>query len=757
MVCKRLSIMMIVGIMLISFSAVQAVEGKVKVEKTVELDVDERYADQYDGKINQANESMEQFSNYNMTWKPFKEDYNLSGVVSSTPHPPHLMEIDTGHNGWLHVSTPVKFSYSQVMQGTSQSWWRSPFALNESDGFVYRLRIYRISQTSGIEIDSNGYELDLGSRIHPTKVYDSENMTLENELLHHHSVDIPKDLTERNITYDFIYHELIAPFYADEHYLPVFSIKNVSSPVRMYFNPHDVGSNRYNKTHMSWDGGGDIKGANADVGVLHTYGQSDYTAGMDLGGNLIDESTTETTRIEDEWTTNTEWDEGEHINTYSENGKLKVDNKSKNATWYSQNISLSEIDYYDASETSWDGYSDVLFGNYYSVYVNLTSWDNWEYANKDDELPKLEDGDDLTGEELQFKIEFTMRDENETEPYVDFLDFFIKKKSSIAMEWWVDFDDISDQLGNDGYDYLTISAPFLYKDESMVNIYLQTEYYVNGEQMPFADTNVNNTEHQNFFIVSQSYSSIQEGMNSTSYEVSDIDEIKLRLYTDDSYDEKELKFWLYDKNNNYSTEYRYSSTRLNRTDGDDQNIGYQIWHSVQVTKGKWERVQPRSTYGYQELRVSRDEGINWRTVIEHGVLMASGPVGMATSYYIMQNYGDTPPTQVMRDWVGTAGQYIIDGAMKVGDAIFAVAQWLWEGIQWVVEKIQFYGRALINLIVLGVSVGGYLVFTAVTIKLCLGMIILVREGIDPMFDYYAEFMNQIIGLSQEAKSMLTVI
>lgn len=617
---KRIGLIMIfvfIGLLIINSTAVQAVNGEVVVEKEVELKVDKQYEGEYDAILNQANESNRKYSNYNMTWKPFKNDTDEKGVVSATPQPPNLMSLnirELEEDEWLHTATPVSFSYEQVMQGTSESWWRSPYNI-QTDDFDFRLRIYRISQTDRIKLQSDGENLKMNPITHPTKIYDSDVINVSDSTLKSHSVEIPDELVNESVSYEFLYNYVVAPIYADENYLPVFSVKGIESPVEMYFNPQDVGGNDYNKTHLSWSNKIAVKDANCDIGVLHTYGQSEYTGGMSLSGSK-------------------------------------------------------------------------------------------EYDSEAD----------------------------------------------LNLQWRNDFSNLIREF--DIGEYLTLNFPFVYSKEENVNI---------SYDMDFLDSSGNNMgtyeddgNHSNYYLSSVSYFLVNNAIG-PSNDVEDIDEIKVTLGTNGECDYEDFKLFTYDYNNNFSTSYKYSHSEIYLNGEKSEELGYKPWSSIQVTEGEWERIEPKDMYSYEELKIGRDEGINWRTVIEHGALYASGAVGLAISTYIMQNYGDTPPTEVMRDWLGTAGRYIVDKAMDIGEPLISFGQWLWEGIQWVVENIQYYGKALINLFVVGFSIATYIIFTAVTVKVSLGMIILVRKGIDPMFEYYSTFMDDLIGMSKQAKGLIPVL
>jgi len=1529
---QRLVVFVLTLLIIMSVSVVQAVSAEVQMEEEVEISADGRY--DYDSTLNMANQSDQKYSNYNMTWQPFKEEYDIGGVVSCTPHPPHKTSINfTGldENEWLHVTTPVRFTYEQVMQGTSHSWWRSPFAVDEDD-YEFRLRIYRISQKSGIDLTSDDDDIDVGMRTYPTKVYDSENINTSSPFIRHYNLTLPEEITDKEINYNFLYHEAMVPLYADEHYLPVFSIKNVKSPVEMYVNQNDVGGNEYNQSHIAWGSGSNTYtrnvGANVDIGILHQYGQSDYTAGVGLSGSF-DDDFSEVDKIENTWDTNAEWDKGTHDNTESLNDDLMLEQESDTTTsttlsifndnelkstsswsvssqtewesntesfgntkvedselqigeeivfqdnfngqpdgstpdgwtvvnsgdyfeidtsksaegdacliakgengdrakgyktfdshapdnikwyarpgseeydeshkfrfidssdnilfdfnmwtpedtddlelrhnddiliattgrdewyeihitnidwgshtfdaemfdssgnsigtetgvsfnydgdsiaevytnnkgwgapemayddirtnnnlesgtwqsiiwdigattqqqissfkttstigsnenidarvgvdtdddgtinewsswitlsggtdedisdqisissgyryqieyelfvtdsdtshtptidsytletenvnlapyeptnpqppdgstgistdvtlsvvatdpegdsltvsfydasddsligqesgvvndtattdwtgldydttynwyaesddgqktnqsdtwsfttevnevenievttqpqlvydsgdsldlsgmkvtetytdgstntvtftdgthtdystspshgstldesddgtsvtvthdststsnttdplsintvvdsievttqpqleymseetldlsnmeitetytdgtteivvhddydwknnytaspsdgyvltgsdhgdkvqvtynpesittysnqliikhelitdstdngyvsnpgegtfvyehsttvsieavnstgyeftewtgdvgsisdryaksttidmlsdysitanfeiktyilgitingngtvnkdpdqteyehgtdvtltansddghefinwtgdyigtdnpttitmtenksitanferitygeWYSQELSLDDIEYYQSSDIAYDEEGDLY--NYIKVYVKLSSWSSWEFVNDGDDLPNVNIGDDLSSEDLQFKVEITRDDPDGVEPKLNNLYVYVEDKASVAMEWWVDFSSMSDQFGSNGYDNMTINFPFLYKNEDMVRINVQMDYYVDGTKLPFSATFPSNNYHQNYVLISREYKTVKDNVNDAGYTVSEIDDIRMRIYTNTSYDESELKFWAYDYNNNYSTSYRYAHTDIIRNDGTVQKIGYQIWHSVQLTKGKWERIEPKSSYNYEQLKEKRDDGIPWRTIIEHTALMTGGAAGIILSQYIWRNYGDTPPSKVMRSWAEEGTQMIIDGAMKVGNILYGIGLKLWEGIQWLASKIAYYGMALINLVILTFSLASYMIFIAVTIKVSLGLLILVQRGVDPMLEYYSCFMDEIIGLTQQAASML---
>lgn len=612
---KKISVIICISLIILLSTAVQVVSAKsVEREDTVNITTDPR-AD-YDTRLNLVNNSNNNYSNYEMFWKDFKNEKDMSGVVSSVASPPSKVEIDNITNDdWIHVGVTTTFTSQQVMEGSSNQWWRTPFSLPMDENYDMRLRLYRVNnpETANMTIDSGSMEVS--ERSNPSKIFDSGELFVheDNETrFMRHNKTLPEDFIEGNETYNFTYIKSIAPIYAGEDYYAVFSYSGDVMP-NYYVSSFDVGGNEVHKTHVSH--GDPIEKetfkADFDIGVLHQTGISDYVGGVDMNGDFREIDTTTDTLIWKRKFDGTEFDSGE---------------------------------------------------------------------------------------------------------------------------------------------YISVHFPFLYNIDETVNISL-TINFMDSDGTEIADYEWVG-EYRDWFLENLSYSDV-----SWSMDTDNIDYLLFNLETD-GINEDQLLFWIYDYNNNYTKDYEYSSSKFrSKVSGSwtVQEMGFQIWHSVHISNRTWELINPIEYYSFEKLEIKRDEGINWDTVIsvlEHGALLLSGGAGIALSTYMMNNYGDTPPHEILMEWRSEANKAVLDWALNVGDALIQIGNWIWDKITWFVDAVVYYGTALINLIVLGFSLASYMIFVAVTVKVSLGLLILVQKGVDPMLEYYSCFMDEVIGMTQKAASML---
>lgn len=218
--------------------------------------------------------------------------------------------------------------------------------------------------------------------------------------------------------------------------------------------------------------------------------------------------------------------------------------------------------------------------------------------------------------------------------------------------------------------------------------------------------------------------------------------------------DERLHFWMYDFNNNYTNTYKYSSTQVEYNDT-TINYGFQIWHSIAISNGRWVNKKPTSFFEFRKVDQKRDTGIMWNIVLS--VVSTVGEIARET----ISTIGDLPPVETLREWIREGAEYIdnkISGFLgKVGSGIQKVGATIEMWGEKAVDAVVYYGSALISLGIMAFSIFAYIGFNIIVIKTCFGMIILVTQGTDAMFQYYEHFMDNIIGLSKEAKGMLPVL
>lgn len=277
---------------MLAMGPIEAVQATIVLEEQVFFDADERI--DHDQLIDFTNESDSNLTNSELFWDTWKDGHNIQGVTASTILPPNLVADNRSYDGdWRHAGISTKFTHSQIMSGASKHWWRSPFSVDTTNNYELRMRVYRISSVTDIEMDPDGSDVIVEDRARTNKVFDSnpqeiekDNRTVnyisESQTLPSH-LDLPENVTE--MTYHFDYIRGRFPVYPDQHYFTVWSYKGEETP-DLLVSPNDVGNNDQLKTWDIVNGDKTIHDANFDVGVVFTDGQSGNVAGDDIFGDF---------------------------------------------------------------------------------------------------------------------------------------------------------------------------------------------------------------------------------------------------------------------------------------------------------------------------------------------------------------------------------------------------------------------------------------------------------------------------------------
>ncbi|MFP4052007.1 MAG: hypothetical protein ACLFVB_09755 [Thermoplasmata archaeon] len=758
---KHVFVVIIAVLLISSITAVQVVSAKsVQTQEEVDIQADPRI--DYDSVTNIANSSDSKYSNYDMLWQPFKDEYDKKGVVCATPSSPSKIGLDWDYDEskWLHVSTTTKFSSSQVMQGASVGWWRSPFhtETHEGDTFQLRLRIFRVNNpqmTNQTSSSDNPEQIDLNEKSNPVKIFDSESTIVEQgeESLKYiqESRSIPDSLTDKNIEYNFTYMRANAPIYSEENYQVVWSY--MGKEPNMFVSSEDVGGDENIRTHTTIADNDNVDDkmyeSDFDTSVLFSSGISDHVTGI-TSDSIFDMN-------ED---VNFEW-------TRTFDGSALADDEylTVNIPFlqdYDTTVTISIIMTFRDDDENKLGtmnitgeYNDFLLDSVsHSALENITgSVSSIDYIDFDMSTAIFDDLNDFTVSTDTEWIDETRDTHNNNTEVID--NKMRIKYGQIYGQRTVgrDFSD------NKHFDTVNISteSTMTFPGEMRIDVFdggnlVGSRYHDLISGVNQYDINMNGDEFEIYYFL--------ESENETETTSVDYHTVE---YMDMSYEFHPLRLWLYDWNNNYTTSYEYSSmVATNKTESVE--YGFQVYHSITISEGKWAKERPIEYYEIEKYQVKRDTGINWRqvrTVAEHTALWSGGAYGVAASAYMYSNYGNTPPSEVMYEWAKSSGKALVDhGANMIQyakDIGFWIGQKISEVVDFLVEAIIYYGSALINLFVVLFSISTYVIFVAVTIKVSFGLLILVTKGIEPMFMYYSAFMDNIIGMSEKAVSMLPVI
>lgn len=334
-------------------------------------------------------------------------------------------------------------------------------------------------------------------------------------------------------------------------------------------------------------------------------------------------------------------------------------------------------------------------------------------------------------------------------------DFNSSEVNKTYLEWHRKFDGSQMTSG----DYVTFSLPFRHEANKDVTFKLEINFLNQSGGQEYEWSWIDFAKRR-YLIFDVPKSNLDHMENITH--------VRCNLSVSDV-EPEDVNYWVYDYNNNFTKDYKYSSMTVkskiengSNVSWEYQEFGFQVFHSLQITNGSWDLVNPIDYYEFREISIAEENTINWVSVAEHVGLWAT-PGGAAVSLYMWSQYGDKPPHEILWNWGKEGSRMIIDRGMNfiVNSDLFQTLQsWglkFWDIVKKTVKAIQYYGAGLLNLFIMGFSIASYILYTVVIFKVTLGLIILVTRGSGDMMEYYSSMMDDVIGFSQKAMDMLPVV
>jgi hypothetical protein len=294
--------------------------------------------------LNIMNASNQQYSNYNVSVKPFMDNSTNTGVILSSPEVVNIMQLtsvsDDKDNTDFRIATYHKFHSFNVMGGFSTSWWRVPYYYNISslgEQFDLTLKIWKITYPANCSFMLDGMnELIPNIQYQPSFVWEKTftdigyhndsyswftktNISLPNQI--NESIDGTIDY--KNVNYQFCWVNITAPFYTDVTYVATWHINHpatmITDPVTgnvtysgknangetcaWYVTSSDMGGDLFYRTQLFRNGIYETEVLlDADIPIVATVGMSSSTTGYKLPGT---DRVTANMDINTEFTTHT--------------------------------------------------------------------------------------------------------------------------------------------------------------------------------------------------------------------------------------------------------------------------------------------------------------------------------------------------------------------------------------------------------------------------------------------------------------------
>ena len=301
------------------------------VEQTRIFQIDPSDTIDYGSVLNIANESNNQYTNYEKLVVPFIENTSISGGFSGSFMPPTKFQLDSASssavNNHLILSSFVKFEQKNLLSGSSVSWWRCPYYYNgsfsSSRNWNLDLSIYHVDLPRQVNISwenaisPNNYPALPTDSAHPSLIFEKSysdcgqtqnneqynltnsftlpvNDTLVNPELPLETDPLSPDynpyLYNLTLDYSFTWFNVTAPIYPNETYMVIWDIRDIDMGVNdagsCYITGTDIGEDGYGRSLISWNDQNIYEmPIDLDCSVIFQYGMGAGVTGHKLQDN----------------------------------------------------------------------------------------------------------------------------------------------------------------------------------------------------------------------------------------------------------------------------------------------------------------------------------------------------------------------------------------------------------------------------------------------------------------------------------------
>jgi len=218
-------------------------------EINTDLEAPSEHQDEYDEVVNVADDSSIQNSE---TWDPTYQGIWIGGSTKESLY--KISEVTTNTSTFL-MTTEIRFSTSQIMQGASEIVIRTPYYGDASDISLYTMRIYKLSDYGAYSIEENPSAGWTASYQRISIVFDDPDSTYMVYSSPYGFSPADTGVNDGNDYYTVTnrtYIKVKAPILPDQPYLLAFwAVYNEDSRFKVYLSPNDVGSDLIYASNLS--------------------------------------------------------------------------------------------------------------------------------------------------------------------------------------------------------------------------------------------------------------------------------------------------------------------------------------------------------------------------------------------------------------------------------------------------------------------------------------------------------------------------
>lgn len=225
--------------------------------------------------INIANDTDEQYTNWNATVKPFMENNtDIRGRCIVPITFPYIFNMTATSD--ISLAQYIRFSPSDVMNGISQFWVRVPIE-NLTTNAIINVRLYRTwvsSMSFWAAHDATGPTFISGTNL----IYNmTDNLNPGNRVYHDYVRN--STVSVLNQTLNFTWVKVSAPIIPKDNYIIYMNITNITNNVRLAVSGCDLGNDEIYRSYLWTDTQNMEMDLDMDAPIILTVGMGGGVSG----------------------------------------------------------------------------------------------------------------------------------------------------------------------------------------------------------------------------------------------------------------------------------------------------------------------------------------------------------------------------------------------------------------------------------------------------------------------------------------------
>ncbi len=268
--------------------------GRTVVEpQLIRVDPDPQY--NWATKLNLANASDYDLTDYNLTWKPFfQNNSDLQGIVVHNIFAPTLWNLTTTGNQSVSIGSFFRLTPDMIMDGASEVWFRLPFTDIPTDAII-TVKVARVMDPTTFNMSFTGFQVPTFAKENNLEMVYFMGL---DPFASNHSMDLSslprswinytrwQNISIPNATnyhYNFTYVKACFGLFPNEWYFLETDIlinHHKTIPIKLALSSGDFGSDSRNNTWIWANGTSIYLPMDADTPFVMTYGVSNGITGI---------------------------------------------------------------------------------------------------------------------------------------------------------------------------------------------------------------------------------------------------------------------------------------------------------------------------------------------------------------------------------------------------------------------------------------------------------------------------------------------